>query len=151
MQALTPESDKETVLQDHPVSLEGFRVLLVDDEEMNRFFGGKLIASLGVDVEVAGSGEATLQLLERQPFDLVFMDVSMPGMDGYETTRRIRADPRFADLLVIALTAHAVIGERERCLAAGMDDYLTKPFEVEALERAIYRWGKESKAADKFD
>lgn len=151
LQALTPESDKETVLQDHPVSLEGFRVLLVDDEEMNRFFGGKLIASLGVDVEVAGSGEATLQLLERQPFDLVFMDVSMPGMDGYETTRRIRADPRFADLLVIALTAHAVIGERERCLAAGMDDYLTKPFEVEALERAIYRWGKESKAADKFD
>lgn len=119
------------------VSLDNFRVLLVDDEEMNRFFGGKLISSLGVDVEVADSGEATLRLLEKETFDLVFMDVSMPGMDGYETTRRIRAQPRFTNLPVIALTAHAISGERERCLNAGMDDYLTKPFEVEQLQMII--------------
>jgi signal transduction histidine kinase/ActR/RegA family two-component response regulator len=120
-------------------SLEGIHVLLVDDQEMNRFFGSKLIASLGVKVAVADSGEKTLQLLEKYAFDLVFMDVSMPGMDGYETTQRIRSDSRFVSLPVIALTAHAIVGERERCLAAGMDDYLTKPFEIEQLQIVILR------------
>ncbi|MGB3917947.1 MAG: response regulator, partial [Thiothrix litoralis] len=80
-----------------------------------------------------------LQLLEKYAFDLVFMDVSMPGMDGYETTQRIRSDSRFVSLPVIALTAHAIVGERERCLAAGMDDYLTKPFEIEQLQIVILR------------
>ncbi|WMP19430.1 hybrid sensor histidine kinase/response regulator [Thiothrix lacustris] len=118
----------------------GFRILLVDDDEMNRFFGKKLLGSLGVSVEVAESGEETLQLLRNQLFDLVFMDISMPDMDGYETTGLIRADKRLAGLPVVALTAHAVAGERERCLAAGMDDYLTKPFEMEQLQMAIWRW-----------
>ncbi|MGB1258217.1 MAG: response regulator, partial [Thiolinea sp.] len=120
-----------------PTSLIGGKVLLVDDDEMNRFFGKKLIESLGVDVEVADNGESALELLQEQRFDLVFMDISMPGMDGYETTRAIRANHRLADLPVIALTAHAIMGERERCMAAGMNQYLTKPFEEKALTRLL--------------
>ncbi|CAA6806838.1 MAG: Unknown protein, partial [uncultured Thiotrichaceae bacterium] len=89
------------------------------------------------------SGEEALQTLKQQTqptIDLVFMDVSMPGMDGYEATRQIRSEARFTDLPVVALTAHAIEGERERCLAAGMNDYLSKPFELEQLQEKIQQW-----------
>jgi len=118
---------------------DDYRVLLVDDDEMNRFFGKKLLSLLGIDAAVAESGEEVLFLLKTQPFDLVFMDVSMPGMDGYETTRRIRQDGSYSDLVIVALTAHAIAGERERCLAAGMNDYLSKPFDLEDIERILLR------------
>ncbi|MEZ5453504.1 MAG: response regulator [Thiothrix sp.] len=117
-----------------------FHILLVDDDEMNRFFGRELLNTLGVTTTVADSGAEAIQQLRQRPLDLIFMDVSMPEMDGYETTRRIRADPRFAKLPIIALTAHAIAGERERCLAAGMNDYLTKPLEPAQLQQAIYHW-----------
>ncbi len=128
-----------------PPSLSGtLRILLVDDDAMNRFFGRELIRSLGIRVEVADSGETALQLLQEQSFDLVFMDVSMPGMDGYETTRQLRINKKLHRLPVLALTAHSIRGERERCLAAGMDDYLTKPFDIDQLETAIWRWHRQS-------
>jgi signal transduction histidine kinase len=115
-------------------------ILLVDDDEMNRFFGAKLFKAIGVQVDTADSGEQAILSLQTQHFDLVFMDVSMPGIDGYETTRRIRVEDGFSDLPIIALTAHAIAGIRERCLAAGMDDYLTKPFDVEQLEKMVRQW-----------
>ena len=120
----------------------GARVLLVDDEEMNRFFGSKLISSLDVDVVTAASGDEALSLLADQSFDVVLMDVSMPEMDGYETTRRIRADAQRKEIPVIALTAHAIPGERERCLASGMNDYVTKPFEVGQLLMVMSRYAR---------
>lgn len=94
---------------------------------------------------VAGSGKDVLQQLEEKTFDLIFMDVSMPDMDGYETTRRLRADQRFIHLPVVALTAHAIAGERERCLEAGMDDYLTKPFKMEQLNAMMHCWAGKSR------
>ena len=121
-------------------ALTNLQILLVDDDEMNRFFGAKLFKAIGVQVETADSGEQAILCLQTQRFDLVFMDVSMPGIDGYETTRRIRAEDHFSDLPIIALTAHAIAGIRERCLAAGMDDYLTKPFDVEQLEKMVQQW-----------
>ncbi len=124
--------------------LSDYRILLVDDDEMNRFFGSKIFKAIGVQVETAESGENALECIQTQTFDLVFMDVSMPGMDGYETTRQIRADKRFSSLPVVALTAHAIAGERERCLDAGMNDYLTKPFEMEQLQMMVQRWVGES-------
>jgi signal transduction histidine kinase/ActR/RegA family two-component response regulator len=120
--------------------LQTLRILLVDDDEMNRFFGQRILKACDVQAFVAESGEDVLQQLEEKNFDLIFMDVSMPNMDGYETTRRLRADQRFLSLPVIALTAHAIAGERERCLAAGMDDYLTKPFEMKQLQQMIQHW-----------
>lgn len=132
---------EETSLKPIPPKLPPNKhILLVDDEKINRFFGQKLLQTLGVTVNSAASGAEAIQQLQQQHFDLVFMDVSMPGMDGYETTQRIRYDSRFTDLPIIALTAHAIAGERERCLAAGMNDYLTKPFALDEICAIIYQW-----------
>ncbi|EIJ35532.1 hybrid sensor histidine kinase/response regulator [Thiothrix nivea] len=117
-----------------------YSILLVDDDEMNLFFVREILQLSGAQVTTASGGSEAIRLLYTQHVDLVFMDVSMPEMDGHETTRRIRADPRFANLPIIALTAHALPGERERCLAARMSDYLTKPVETETLRQCIAHW-----------
>ena len=115
-------------------------ILLVDDDPLNRFFGQELLQKLGINAATADSGAEAIQQLQQHTFDLVLMDVSMPGMDGYETTKKIRADPRFGQLPIIALTAHAIAGEHERCLAAGMNDYLTKPIDLEQIRNKISQW-----------
>lgn len=120
--------------------LNGFRVMLVDDDEMNRFFGEKLLKACGVSVVVSDSGERALEYLQQQSFDLMFLDVSMPGMNGYQTVQEVRRHKRFVDLTVVALTAHAIDGERERCLAAGMDDFITKPFELSDLQAMLLKY-----------
>jgi CheY-like chemotaxis protein len=116
------------------------RILLVDDEVLNQFFVAELLKTHGAVVTVVGSGRQAIQQVREQPFDLVLMDVSMPEMDGYETVRQIRAFKPPAELPIVALTAHAIAGERERCLAAGMDDFLTKPFALEDLRNMLQRW-----------
>lgn len=136
------ESTADSSVTSQAILSNELQILLVDDDEMNRFFGSELIRSLGVRVEVADCGRKVIQMIQEQNYDVIFMDVGMPDMDGYETTRRIRA--LGCQPPVVALTAHAVAGERERCLAAGMDDYLTKPFEIEQLERAIWRWSRKT-------
>ena len=136
----------ETSLQDVqetrflPINLKGHKVLLVDDDEMNRFFGQKLLETCMVEAVAANSGKAAIALMQQQPFDLVFMDVSMPEVDGYETVRRLRSIPELQHSIVVALTAHAIAGERERCIAAGMNDYLTKPFEIDDLRKMMVKW-----------
>lgn len=120
--------------------LNGIRILLIDDDEVNRFLGMELLQAAQAEVVVADGGIAALNLLQQQAFDLILIDISMPDMDGYETTRRIRAMESCKTLPVIALTAHAIAGERERCLNAGMNDYLTKPFETSDLLAMIRFW-----------
>ena len=121
-------------------SLQGIRILLVDDDEINCLLGKTLLEAEGWNVRVAGSGQEALHQMRQHAFDQVLMDVSMPGMDGYETTRRIRADKHYQHLIpIIGLTAHAIAGERERCLAAGMDDYLSKPFDIDDLVSVVQR------------
>ncbi|TXH73739.1 MAG: response regulator, partial [Thiothrix sp.] len=115
-------------------------VLLVDDDPLNQFFGQELLSALGVQVDVVASGDATLMALKFRAYDLVFMDVSMPDLDGYQTTQLIRNDLGLHTLPIVALTAHAIAGERERCLAAGMSDYLAKPFSIQELEGILVKW-----------
>ncbi|WP_298608380.1 hybrid sensor histidine kinase/response regulator [uncultured Thiothrix sp.] len=115
-------------------------VLLVDDDPLNQFFGQELLNALGVKVKVAASGESTLVKLQADAYDLIFMDVSMPDLDGYQTTQLIRSQLGLHTLPIVALTAHAIAGERERCLAAGMNDYLAKPFSIQELEAMLARW-----------
>lgn len=115
-------------------------ILLVDDDALNQFFMTELLKAYGAEVTVAGSGVQAIQRIKEQPFALVFMDVSMPGMDGYATTRHIRAFKATAELPIIALTAYAIPEERERCLAAGMDDFLSKPFAITDLQHMLQRW-----------
>ncbi|CAA6807713.1 MAG: Integral membrane sensor hybrid histidine kinase, partial [uncultured Thiotrichaceae bacterium] len=117
----------------------GIRLLMVDDDPLNQFVNQKLLSLHGAEVQLAGSGVEAIRKLQEQTFDAVLMDVSMPVLDGYETTRQIRANKNIPACPVIALTAHVVSGERERCLSAGMDDYLSKPFEIEELVDVVLK------------
>ncbi|MBX3747669.1 MAG: response regulator [Verrucomicrobiae bacterium] len=119
--------------------LAGLRVLLAEDNPVNRMVGVQFVRKLGCDVVVAKDGLEVLQAMERATFDAILMDGHMPELDGYETTRRLREHPRHRGVRIIALTADAMSGDRERCLAAGMDDYLSKPIRMEALRAALER------------
>jgi len=119
------------------------RILLVEDNPVNLLVAQKMLATLGFEAETATNGEAALDCLRRQRPDLVFMDCQMPVLDGYEATRRWRAleTEAFARRLpIVAMTANAMAGDRERCLDAGMDDYLPKPVSREQLEACLSRW-----------
>ncbi len=113
----------------------GLRILLAEDNEVNQRLAVHLLQRHGHTVSVAGNGQEALDLLDREPFDVVLMDVQMPEMDGFEATARIRAREQTTGtrLPIIALTAHAMKGDRERCLAAGMDAYVSKPIDEEEL------------------
>ncbi|WP_304638514.1 response regulator [Pseudomonas sp.] len=116
------------------------RILLVEDNMVNQMVARGMLSRLGYDVDVAEHGEAALQWLEKADYDLVLMDCNMPVMDGYETSRRMRADPRWQNVPIIALTANALHEDRLRCEAAGMNDYLAKPFKRENLQNMLERW-----------
>ncbi|QLA18903.1 response regulator [Desulfolutivibrio sulfoxidireducens] len=119
----------------------GLRVLVVEDDDLNRLTTTKLLERLGCEAVGVPGGSEALDLLETRPFDAVFMDIQMPGMDGLEATRRIRAAtrPEVARLFVVAVTAHALKGDRERFLEAGMDDYVSKPVDLDELCAALAR------------
>lgn len=116
------------------------RILLVEDNEINREVAMEMLLAMDYLVETAENGKDALQKLEQMEFDLVLMDCQMPIMDGYEATRQLRASGRFAELPVIALTGLAMQGDNEKCLAAGMNDYLTKPFNFELLMATLDKW-----------
>ena len=116
------------------------KVLLVEDNEINMQVARELLEAQGLTVVCANNGMEALHALEGETFDLVLMDVQMPELDGYQATRRIREEPHLAKLPVIALTAHAMESEREKCLAAGMDGYLTKPIDPDKLVETLNQW-----------
>ncbi|MBF8677013.1 response regulator [Pseudomonas fulva] len=116
------------------------RILLVEDNPVNQLVAKGMLAKLGCQVELATQGVEALAQLEEEAFDLVLMDCNMPVMDGYEATRRIRERGRWPGLPIVALTANAMPEERDRCRAAGMDDYLAKPFRREDLLAVVDRW-----------
>jgi signal transduction histidine kinase/CheY-like chemotaxis protein len=119
------------------------RILLVEDNPVNLIVAQKMLATLGYEAEVATHGEAALDALRQHRHDLVFMDCQMPVLDGYEATRRWRAleaESGAPRLPIVAMTANAMAGDRERCLEAGMDDYLPKPVSREQLEGCLARW-----------
>jgi CheY-like chemotaxis protein len=120
--------------------LAGLKLLVAEDDMRTVYALSALLTSKGAKVLVADTGREALDLLGRNPdVDGVLMDIMMPEMDGYEATRRLRADHRFRDLPVIALTAKAMKGERERCLEAGASDYLTKPIDSDKLLQTLRR------------
>lgn len=115
-------------------------ILLVDDDEINLLLVSELLTKNGWQVTTVNRGSKALNALDENTIDLVLMDISMPDMDGYETTHRIRKQQKLKHLPIIALTAHTLNGEKERCLAAGMNDYLNKPFEISHLNDTINLW-----------
>ncbi|MDP3695115.1 MAG: response regulator, partial [Desulfocapsaceae bacterium] len=126
-----PRSATNPVYDPSSASLIDTRILLVEDNYINQEVARTLLEREGATVVTAGNGHEALELLalDDTAFNAVLMDVQMPGMDGYEASRAIRAQPRFASLPIIAMTANAMTGDREKCLAAGMNDHIPKPFD----------------------
>ena len=132
-----------------PIGGRSLHVLVVEDNPVNRDLALALLDVLGHRAQVAANGHAALAAIQRDAFDVILMDVQMPGLDGLETTRRIRlaeqtagsGSPAAPHVLIIALTAHAMKGDRASCLAAGMDDYVAKPIRRQELAAALNRAG----------
>ena len=123
--------------------LEGVDVLLVEDNPVNLEVGLSMLDALGCTVTTAGNGVEALDEMRRRQFAVVLMDCQMPEMDGFEATRQRRqleGSEKLEPATIIALTANAVAGDRERCLGVGMDDYLTKPFTLEQIREMLLRW-----------
>jgi CheY-like chemotaxis protein len=122
-------------------ALPGYRVLVAEDNQTNQRIVTRFLQKLNCRVDVVGNGREALEMYERLPYDCIFMDCQMPEMDGYEATQRIREQQQNGHRIpIIALTAGALPGDREKCLAAGMDEHLTKPLKLEDLKRALEVW-----------
>ncbi len=139
-------SSKAPASANHGVVVPHFsdlRVLLVEDNEINQQIAVELMEASGIKVDVAGNGRLAINALMAvnvNYYDIVFMDVQMPEMDGHEATKIIRKDPHFNNLPVVAMTAHAMVEEKERCFASGMDAHLAKPINPKELYNAISHW-----------
>ena len=124
--------------------LNGLQLLLVEDNPTNQIVASELLGNEGALVDIAPGGTFALAMLEQQPdkYDLVLMDIQMPDMDGYETTRRIRSKAAMLTLPIVAMTANAMQSDKQACLDAGMNDHVAKPFAIDTLVQTILKWSK---------
>ena len=144
-------SFQENLSQDDDVLnvLRGRKALLAEDNEINQEIAVELLEGIGLTVTIANNGKEAVDLAEKNSFDCVLMDMQMPEMDGYEATRELRKEKRFKDLPIIAMTANAMQGDREKCIDAGMNDYVGKPINPKDLYSTLLKWlsNQESKEA----
>jgi two-component system, sensor histidine kinase and response regulator len=138
----TPEPEPTVAVK----ASSSVRILVAEDNVVNQKVASRFFAKLGYKIDVVGNGVEAVEALNREAYDLIFMDCQMPELDGYEATRRIRSEaierrtvPPRANVKIIAMTANAMQGDREKCFEAGMDDYITKPIDLKALQSAIDR------------
>ena len=121
-------------------TLRGARVLVAEDNEINQQIALELLEERGINVTIANDGREAVVAVNEGEFDLVLMDIQMPNMDGHEATIEIRQDQQFKDLPIIAMTAHALATEWDKCLASGMNDHVTKPIDPIALIEVVRNW-----------
>ncbi len=121
-------------------AVRGARLLLVEDNEVNQEVAQHILGGAGVRVDIAANGAVALARIAEHDYDGVLMDCQMPVMDGYQATRKLRQDTRFSSLPVIAMTANAMVGDKEKCLDAGMNDFIAKPIDVAQLFTTLARW-----------
>jgi polar amino acid transport system substrate-binding protein len=133
-------------------NISGAKVLLAEDNEINQQVARELLEKAGLRVTIANNGKEAIEKVEGSEFELVFMDVQMPEMNGFEATGCIRKNPRsrIRNLPIVAMTAQAMTGDREKCIEAGMDDYITKPIDINELHSVLVKWikPKDRKIAD---
>jgi two-component system sensor histidine kinase/response regulator len=120
--------------------IQGTRILLAEDNALNQQVAMELLTGAGLQVDLAENGKLAVEMAGQHSYDAVLMDVQMPVMDGETATREIRKDPRFAKLPILAMTANAMADDRERCLAAGMNDHVAKPIDPQTLFQALLHW-----------
>lgn len=130
-----PRQDSSS--RDNALASRELRVLVAEDDLINQKLIVLYLKKVGCLYEIVPDGKQALAMLEKKSFDVILMDCSMPVMDGFEATRRIRANPNYNEIKVIALTAHSLKGDRERCLKAGMDDYMPKPLDLDKLTQKL--------------
>lgn len=123
-------------------AIAGARVLVVEDNAINRQVAREFLSQAGLRVDTAENGLQAIAAMAEKAYDLVLMDIQMPELDGLEATRRIRALPEYAHLPIIAMTAHAIAGDREKSISAGMDDHVTKPIDPDELVTTLLKWIK---------
>lgn len=115
------------------------RILMAEDNQINQRVGKLILQRAGFNIDLVSDGHEALEAHKAKPYDLILMDCQMPTMDGFEASRQIRSLNQHQPVIV-AVTANALVGERERCLSAGMDDYLSKPFQAEQLVAIVKKW-----------
>lgn len=153
LDALTPREKKDSKSVDHDVvdspeeKLE-YSILLVEDNPVNQEVACEMLTELGCMVEIAEDGIIALEKLQQNTYDIVFMDCQMPNLDGFQTTQRLRKLPLEIQPPVVAMTAHAMEGDRERCLDAGMDDYLSKPVTSDRIRKKVSIYGRNGRPAE---
>ncbi|HZQ51783.1 MAG TPA: response regulator [Bryobacteraceae bacterium] len=132
----SPLDQQPTVTHNHQQPL---RILMAEDNPINQRVGKLILQRAGFTIDLVADGNEAIEAHRAHPYDLILMDCQMPLMDGFEASRQIRqlAQPQ---PVIIAVTANALVGERERCLSAGMDDYLSKPFQAEQLVAVVRKW-----------
>jgi CheY-like chemotaxis protein len=133
-------AEPEAPLTKKDAKKKNLRILLAEDNRVNQKVAVKLLENLGYTASLASNGLEVLAALRQQPYDIIFMDCQMPEMDGYQATQEIRKLGISPTPRVIAMTANALLGDRERCFEAGMDDYMSKPIRLDALSEMILRW-----------
>ncbi len=142
-----PESAGPVAAASSASGARRMRILVAEDNPVNQIVAVAMLERLGHHVDLAGNGIEAVEAVRKLPYDLVLMDVQMPEMDGYEATRAIRAlEGAFAGIPVIAMTANALKGDSEKCLQAGMDDYLAKPVSTDALAAMLRKWSSATRA-----
>ena len=135
--AKTSQANKEA---DMARPIRGARILLVEDNEINQQIADEILTGAGLRVSIANNGKEAVQAVTEGAFDAVLMDIQMPVMDGYIATREIRKDDRFKDLPVIAMTASAMVQDRENAIEAGMNDHVSKPIDIDELFSTLLKW-----------
>jgi CheY-like chemotaxis protein/two-component sensor histidine kinase len=134
---ISDEASSETELVK---SILGAAILLVEDNEINQMVASELLQNAGFKVSIANNGREALEIIQKEKFDLVFMDIQMPEMDGLSATREIRKIERLKSIPIIAMTANAMSGDREESLMAGMNDHVNKPIDVTACFKTMLKW-----------
>jgi CheY-like chemotaxis protein len=148
VQKLSLGDHNKEQMTDDLAAIRGARVLLVEDNEINQQVAQEIIESAGLIVSVVDNGEEGVRAVLEKDYDVVLMDIQMPVMNGYEATAAIRSDPRFKDLPVIAMTAHAMAGDEEKSLKAGMNGHVAKPIDPDQLFATLQKWIKPDEKRD---
>lgn len=137
MGSITSEASQE---EKDFVTIRGAKILLVEDNEINQEIAYEILEQAGFKIEIANNGKEAVNMVTQSEYDCVLMDCQMPIMDGYEATRAIRKEERFSSLPIVAMTANAMQGDREKCIEAGMNDHVSKPINTNQLYAALLKW-----------